>query len=640
MKWKILLFFFSLLLTARTSLGAPVPGVIQTPPNHPEDKAIQVKVHTGKEYCYAPVFTKGEGYIYIDNCNSSSVKKARYDLFQRVAWEVNDTWLCMTAPSSITGIDGNSTTDWDYLLLRPCVLNDPNQRWVIENRIFYTADKKFRVKDYNWYAYISKDKSAYYDHTLTPQMDSWIKRIVTPVNLSFKTSIAWLFINVYPPVFQLYYLQNNSSSLSETPLYYNPENGHIAQYYPNSGYLYCMASKQSLSQNWNWVEWTYCTDEIPKKKDSAFWDLSQLDGRDGFILDFNRNALRVTQHGPHWGVPYTAKPDYLEKDTTNSPKSKFMLSPGIEQWNLYVNGNLGKTLTYCPAPGNKENVAQPSKTRVKRHLPPDFTLTPEWIRRLWQIATSTAPGRQEEVGYCGACTLHTAQMLAELLEHYQGPPLRDGGYFFNTQGGTDPFLSFRQRYPGLTARLETTRSYATVPLSVGESRHERAHRAAHLMMSMLLPDYLWRSSATASTSQDMQRTLRDLVNLPPGTIGFLLISRANAAGTGRIAHVQPFVTTHQGFTLIITNTLGIPLERYRTLLTPTTDPARLLYYLSTEGRRHIYAITTFQMVGFNAPPLSVFMSQRNCTGEGEHRRGNGEFPNTATINQCGSGRCM
>ncbi|KEG19324.1 hypothetical protein H710_01106 [Bartonella bacilliformis Ver097] len=160
------------------------------------------------------------------------------------------------------------------------------------------------------------------------------------------------------------------------------------------------------------------------------------------------------------------------------------------------------------------------------------------------------------------------------------------------------------------------------------------------MISMFLPDYLWISSATASTQQDMLRTLRDLVNLAPGTIGFLLISRANAAGTDRIAHVQPFVMTHQGFVLIITNTLGISFERYRTLLSPTTNSARLLYYLSVEGRRNIYAITTFQMVGFNAPPLSVSMSQRNCTGEGERRRGSGEFPNTTTINQCGSGRCM
>ncbi|EMN54581.1 hypothetical protein LEP1GSC089_3779 [Leptospira interrogans serovar Autumnalis str. LP101] len=33
------------------------------------------------------------------------------------------------------------------------------------------------------------------------------------------------------------------------------------------------------------------------------------------------------------------------------------------------------------------------------------------------------------------------------------------------------------------------------------------------------------------------------------------------------------------------------------------------------------------------------VSNRNCTGEGEDRRGSGEYPTSTSVNQCPSGRC-
>ncbi|WP_143428325.1 DUF1561 family protein, partial [Helicobacter sp. 13S00477-4] len=36
----------------------------------PIDKSIHIKTHDKGNYCYAPVFTKGEAYIYIDDCSS------------------------------------------------------------------------------------------------------------------------------------------------------------------------------------------------------------------------------------------------------------------------------------------------------------------------------------------------------------------------------------------------------------------------------------------------------------------------------------------------------------------------------------------------------------------------------------------
>ncbi|KEG20559.1 hypothetical protein H704_00806 [Bartonella bacilliformis Peru38] len=646
MKLKLFFFFLSLLLTIQTSSAAPVPGVIQKPPDRPHDKAIKIRVHTGGEYCYTPTFTEGMGYIYINDCSSSTVK-ARYDLFQRVAWNINDTWLCMTAPESITGSDSNSSANWDYLTLKPCVINDQNQRWIIKDGGFYTADERFRVKDTHWYAYISKDSKASYDHQLTFEMKDWSSTVSPPGNISLKTYVAWLYVSVYPPLFALYYLQNDSSSLSTTPLplYYNPENGHIAQYYDSSGSLYCMISQQSSSDLWNWVRWGPCTDKIPSKKDSTFWDISQLNGNEGFILDHMGNPLRVTQYGTNWGVPYTATRSYILKDTAHSPTSKFMLSSDFEQWNRYVNGNLGKTLPFCPAPGKKGSILQTSQTRKELSLPPGFTLTPEWKKRLWEIAKSTKDG-SERIGFCGICMLHVSQMLAELQENYQAPTHHDGeGYFFNTQAGVDPFDSLRSRFADLTTRLEMTSVFSETPYTPTEDRHERANRASNIMISTFLPDNLWRSSAVARDASEVGRTLLALLRRPPGTIGFVLVVRDNADHSGYVAHVQPVVNTGEGLILIPTNTPGLSFEEFTENLTPIPATSqglgRLVLHLSLNNTRKIHSVSTFEMVQLTLPSLNVYVSQRDCTGEGDHRRGSGQPPNTSSINECasGGGRC-
>ncbi|ALE02911.1 DUF1561 family protein [Bartonella ancashensis] len=639
MKLRLLLSLLNLLVV-HTAFSAPIP-VPQKHPDTPHDKAIRVIVHTKSEYCYAPVFTGGEGYVYIDNCTSSNVKQARYDIFQRVSWKINDTWLCMTAPSSVTGIDGKPTADWDYLLLRPCVINDANQRWIIQDNAFFTANGQFRVKDIKWYAYISKDQSVYYDHRLTSQMKSWTTTIAPPGNISFKTFVGWPYINVYPPAFQFYYLQNNSSSTSASPLplYYNPENGHIAQYNSAYGTFSCMRSKQSLSENWNWVEWKDCTDKVQSQKDSYSWDISQLDGREGFILDYQGNPLRVTQFGANWGVPYTMKPSYIEKDTTNSPKSNFTLSHDIEEWNRYVNGNLGKTLTYCPAPGKKKSTSQNSELQIEYSLPPDFDLTPAWTQRLWQIATSSSPTSEELIGFCGSCMLHSMQILAELQEYHQSSPLQSGGYFFDTARHVDPFISLRQRYPELAIRLETTDVYETTPYRPGEDAHTRTSRAAHVIASMLMTQNLWRPSTVARTHNEIRDVLQRLINTSPGTVGFVAVVVGNHDQTDLTGHVQPIIRTRQGLVLIPTNTPNYTLVSFRNNIISTRIPETLMSHLSERGALTIYSLTTFQMLPLNPPSVSLYVSQNNCTGEGENRRGAGQSPRSAAINQCSSGRC-
>ncbi|KZM37528.1 hypothetical protein AWH67_05160 [Bartonella bacilliformis] len=641
MELKLLLFFFILLQTLHISVAAPIPSSpIQPPTDTAHDEAIRVRVHTGYEYCYTPTFVNGESYVYLNRCSSSRAPSARYDVFQRIAWNVNNVWLCMTAPSSVTGIDGKSTEDWDYLLLRPCVINDANQRWIIKENALYTADKKFRVKDYKWYAYISKNSGDYYDHTLIG-MDKWANTVAPPVNLNTKTFLGWNFIS--SPTQTRYYVTDDGSRAELFDLYYNPENGHLARYFPSSGAMSCMVSQQAQSESWDWVRWLSCKETIShntEDKDIGFWDISQLNGNEGPILDYLGNLLRLTQYGSNWGFPYTATSDYITKQESqyNHPTSDFIFEYDIERWNRFVNGNLGDTLTYCPAPGTKKNVTQTAHIREKRSLPPSFELTEEWKERLWQIARSNVHGTTPRIAYCGPCMLQTLQMLAELQTRYPRGPLPDGaGYFFNTAPNRDLFISFRERFPLLAERLRSTENYIHVPLHTGESDYTRTTRIGRSAALILLPNYDWRPSAVARTREEMMRIIQNMLTAPSGTLWYLAMVRTSSTGTS--GHAQPILRTRDGLVLIPTNTVGTTFEQYLQRLTPITTVEGVLNDLTRGGALILNSLATTQMALRYEIPLDFYLSQRDCTGEGDGRRGSGLFPRAALFNQCLSGRC-
>ncbi|AGF74161.1 hypothetical protein BAnh1_02780 [Bartonella australis AUST/NH1] len=635
---KCLLLFCVFLLFINSLFAAPVPPISQKLADEPIEKPIRIKAHNRWEYCYAPAFVDGESYVYINNCSSSSVQSARYDVFQRIAWKVNDVWLCMTAPNSVTGVDRKATADWDYIRLRPCVINDPNQRWIITGRALYTADKQFRVKDHKWYAYISKNKGDYYDHTLSSTMDEWINTIAAPGNMSLKTSLGWKFTGTSG--FNIYYISDDGSKPEIFDLYYNPENGHIARYFPSAGLLSCMASQQSFSENWNWVAWKHCNDNILRKnvRDSGYWNVSFLVGREGPLLDYRGNFLRVTQYGSNWGVPYTAKPNYLKTDTQNAPKSEFVLSYDIERWNRYAMANVEDSLPYCPAPGKKQDVSG-SKQRIKRNLPSDFQLTEEWLQRLYAIATSTTSSTQVAAGICGICFIQALQMVAELQESYPGLP-RARGYFFDPAPNVNPLFSLRQRYPLLNRALQLANVLYGVSLAPGERGFAGDMRAAAAVTQVALPNFDWELSVTATGQDDIRSSVQRLLTATPGTIWIgLSIFTLPDGRVGR--HTFPILRSPRGLVIIPTNIsmFFTSFASFSQSLVEVRDVETILPRLVIQQGSTLNAFATLRLVGTESRPLSVMISQNNCTGEGGGRRGNKRYPSSDSVNQCTSGRC-
>ncbi|EMI72620.1 DUF1561 domain-containing protein [Leptospira noguchii] len=597
-------------------------SIVQKPTDKPKDKPIQVVVSDGEKFCYGPIFSGGESYIQIEQCWERHVKNARYDVFQRISYYIEDTWLCITAPETVIHAEKN----WDYVNLRPCTINDPLQRWIVKENSFWTADGNYRLKDTNWYGYISRNSKDNYNHTLDPSMNDWIQTIAIPGNISIQTSIAWDLQTTYGN--EHYFVRWGGSDKNTTPIYYNPESGHLAQYDPVSGLLYCMYSQVDDNQ-WNWVKWALCSDAAISKDNPAFWNVFFETEEGGMITDYKGNILRVTRYGSNWGVVYTAKPDFVMTDTTHSPTSLFAVDKSLLDWTRYTTSNLGKTGLYCPASGNQKNT---SYKRPVRTLPPDFQLTEAWVRRLYDIA-NTNLGMTTFHGACGTCMLHSLQMLAELQEYYSQGPLSNGGYFFDTATNTDPFISFERRYP-LLDKLLTDVIQLLGPDEV------TLRMLAFVSTMAMLPRYNWSPSSELTTRAEIRSHLRSLINSTSGSIWLVYMILRHPDGT-TTGHAVPILNTSKGMVVIQTNT-GLTFNQFKKFLEPTLSPDQVIRNMEERSESTLTElVTTMQLGQVYQNPLDTMISNRDCTGEGEDRRGTGQYPISASVNQCTTtgGRC-
>ncbi|MFA4795050.1 DUF1561 domain-containing protein [Leptospira kirschneri] len=634
-KWKVSLLVLFVFIRVDYSYGvnpAFIPissgvtgSIVQKPTDPPKDKPIKVNVSGGGTFCYGPTFSGGESYIIIEQCWEMHVKNARYDVFQRISYNVNNTWLCITAPETVI----HAEKTWDYVHLRPCTINDPLQRWIVQENAFWTADGNYRLKDINWYGYISRNSGDNYNHTLDSSMNDWVETVATPGNISIQTSIAWDLQTTAGN--ERYFIRRGSSDKNTTLLYYNPESGHLAQYDSISGSLYCMYSNVGRS-NWNWVIWALCSDAVISKENPAFWNVSFGTDQGGIIADYQGNILRVTRYGSNWGVAYTAKPDFVKTDTRNSPISLFVVTKDLLNWTRYVSSNLGKTEQYCPA-GNHVSLEH---KRIVRTLPPDFQLSEAWIRRLHQIAISTVNTTQGS-GICGICTLQAFQMLAELQEYHSQEPLQSGGYFFDTAPNTDPFISFRQRYPFLDRLLtDIPRTYNSINVVPAYNRNRLVTFAS---ARTILPRYNWAISAEFTTRSEILSHVSSLIDSSHGSLWIAILGRRRPDGTLGW-HAAPVLRTSQGLVVMRTSLISASLSFYRQSLTPSTDPIQIVDNRLGRPDRPLIRLITIQLVGSYQNSFDFMISNRNCTGEGEDRRGTGEYPTSSLVNQCLEGRCI
>ncbi|WP_000293861.1 DUF1561 family protein, partial [Leptospira interrogans] len=265
-------------------------------------------------------------------------------------------------------------------------------------------------------------------------------------------------------------------------------------------------------------------------------------------------------------------------------------------WVRYTVSNLGKTDQYCPA-GKKEN----HNIRIKRTLPPDFQLTEEWLRRLYDIAISTSFTSEGQVhGICGTCLLQTFQMLAELQEYHSHGPIQGGGYFFNTAHDRDPFDSFRQRYPELDAML--------VNIPIVYSQDGNVPRMGLASARTMLPQYDWTLSREFTTRSEMLSHITSLIASPPGSMWLSMFRVRRPDGTTG-GHAVPILRTSQGLVVIPTNSASLSFFTYRRFATPTTDPVQVMNNLEMSSWT-LEILVTAQLEGLYYNTFDFTISNR------------------------------
>ena len=636
----------------------------------PRDMPISVLLQDGSIACYAP--DTSNSTIKLTPC--ANAPKARYDVFSRVAWQVNDIWLCMS-------VESGKTTE-SRLLLRPCTINDERQRFIVRNNAFLHFPTELQIKDKNGSLIALKpnDTSAR-NHALSG-MQAWLSTIATPAGISTSTFIAWTFFT--PESFDMYYLTNDRSIKNDLQeLIYNPETKQIGLFDPQGARLVCMTSQQTKSQEWNWLIWQKCQNLSPNQASASShlhpqqWEIYLFgENSEALLRDYLGNFLRVTKYGAHWGVPYTATKTFIVRDRGNSPTSFFRFSHDSQDWQRFVSANIADELQTCPASGDPQQLQDlgakkadifaslapeilianptapssvsllnpestpPKASNLTPPLPEDFVLSEAWKRRLFVLATST-DGVPQRAGDCGVCLLQTYQMLAELITSPYAP-LSEGGYFFDAQQGVNPFPSFRLRYPLLANQLD---GYSTANDTTSQSWQDtfiyatQVYRAIALSM---LPGYFWVLENFYQSQEQILRGLDAMLQSPIGSAWVLHFHFTDAQGRQR-GHGMPVMRLRDGLLFVPTNVTGrASFEGFERLLNISLVRSAQDAYniISLRGTRRMIMVAPLQMRRPYENPLTSFVSVHNCDGDGEGRRGSRDLPLSQMINQCASGRCL
>ncbi|MDL0079105.1 DUF1561 family protein [Helicobacter zhangjianzhongii] len=602
-------------------------------------KDTPIKVHTSVDtFCYTPKPTSSGIYLQLNLCGNDASQKARYDVFSRLAYKLNGSWFCITAPDSVS--KGRAAKD--YALLTPCAINSPEQQWILKDMHFYNAKQTYMLKDDGSYIYAAKLRdSSLPRHTLSSDMQSWIDTIAQPGSLSIETFIAWDLPSKFGN--ERYFLAGNHSSKNTTPIYYNLQNGHIALFNAPNARLDCAYADDNGAQ-WEWIWWAKCSDETPPKLNKAHWKLIPTKANEVALLNFQNNPLRLTRYGASWGAPYIVTPEYMQSDIGNSAISSFALSNDALEWLRFINANAGENLSTCPAPSYEPSSATAAKARHKRSpkptpLPSNFRFSSEWRDRFLAIITTT-DSSMSAAGICGVCLLQSFQIVAEILEN-PSSPRRSGGYFFDTQYGTNPFVSFGLRhsllYESLHDILGWFRLYVRREFVTPEFISLSSNNTAVASAISLLPQYDWNIPILGLNPTQNNQVAEHILRSPGGSVFILLMDLITPDGR-RGSHAMVAIRTNDGTRIIPTNIL-MSQEEFAAYTIPVYTRQDFLARL-VEGGYTLERLAALQASAYHTLPFASVVSVGDCSGDGANRRGSGGAFGVEGVNQCESGRCL
>ena len=592
-------------------------SVAQNRANKIQDGRLFVKAWDGNVFCLGPKIVNGRTLLAMQQCKD--VRPSRYDLYKRLAFRFNDNWLCASLSDDMKR---NKKTS-DYVELKPCVLNDDSQWFNINDEFSLKAYPKTKITEKDFLIVATNNNYGNKLNIFKEVMKEWLEATPPPVNYALKTPIY--FLNQSGSKVDKFYLNKNGASKTPFNFYYDTFTGKIAVFNPNNATFECLETNLD-NKDFTFIGYKKC--DFESRENRFFWNFNLFEN--SFIIDSKSNLLDVARGGD-FGKLFVVTKKYYKENLAASKQSngQFFFDSSVYKIRNFNAKNSTLSSTKC---GNERVFKRDVRSEALANFNP---LLSNWKSRLYMI-TRTTDSSDDASGLCGICMLQTYEIISLLTHAYiENPDLESSniGLLFDYADHTSPFPSFLRHNPASYNSMQEALSLWGGELVFGESLYSRGVRAIWALTSGVLPWLEW-SLSSISEEGEIDNQLRRLFSAPLGSLFIGLLNLEN----GR-AHAVPIIITNAGIVVIPTNSEHITEEEFASLITPSTSLYNLRSSLNAHARYGITGLTLIGLVGSRENELGGVLNQFDCTGNGNHRRGNGNYLNPNNANACGASRC-
>lgn len=589
-----------------------------------KDTKVQVKLYNNSKFCLDYKVIDNDIFAVLKRCNNVSTI-ARYDIFKRIALKVKNEWLCLSLRKDI--LENKDLND--FIVLRPCVLNDKTQWFDFkeDGEFSFLAYPTIKIKEHKTHLIASKNNFANAFKLDLDLMKEWRTTLSTPINYDIKTFIAFRIQD--GKKITTFYKTPNSYSSKKYFFYYDAVNSYIKDYSPSRGIFTCLSSNLQ-NKTHSYISFKKC----PTKKDQLDSAYFNFDLFSFAIFDAQDNILDVTRAKDR-GKFFVINKDEIANSGLYSinESAKFYFSSAMYDLQNFIARNKSFQAQTCP------NI---DKKRIKRELNEHSLANFDpskggYRRRLYDIVT-TSDSQDVYTGICGYCLLQSFEIFAILNQYYPNELEHSlNGYFFDYAMHSNPLASLALRSPSINNVLFFALNYWGNSLYSNEPLYLRALRSVEALMRIILPHHQWNLYDAVFTQDAINDELDYILQSNPGSV-FLALLDTSTQSDFR-GHALPLIRTNAGVIVIPTNVENMTFTDFSTFIQPVNNRSDLLNRLSTLNSYDITGLALIQMGSLIVNPLEDLLSQNSCEGRANNRRGNGQGLNVNNANACNMQHC-
>ncbi|BDM65976.1 hypothetical protein NFHSH190041_34280 [Shewanella sp. NFH-SH190041] len=644
------------------------------------DSNFEVELRNGYTYCVAPYLAKDNIYYAYETARKDSTDCIgydwRYDVHGHISTVIttegdqpDNFYLCMTDVAS------DDTSTYSYIQLKPCSVNNTRQIWKYNETTKQMVNQHtgYRLQENNWYLATSAKSSNLYDLKVTGR-EIIFALVPAPFTLAYQ-------FNFHYPFEGKSYTQilGKDGRISQGALRYDPQTRQISKVMPD-GYQYCLRSNMlGTTTDSEFVSFQRCPDSYgdgivpnPLKWSITTSVSAQSHGRAFSLIieDAKGNLFGVERSGGiNIGTGYTIKPSAIAS-IPDVFKPWYVFQDGGEHYGrqTYVAGNYAGSLRpgICPAPGVFKDAIDGGNSTAALRLPGNFDLS-RWLRRLWLIASHPG-GTSGQSGVCGACLLHSIEMVLEMNRHGNNVPgdsVRPQYFTLNpAQTTMDSFTTrFRTLSRIFQMQLNNPPPRVFAPndptlVNVLSAQHFAGQIVSQLTggSGLTVTPSIYYNRNRHLVEDDYRQMLIDLQASAVGTMFVTNFNLHDSQGTLTAGHAIALIRTRDGVHALQSRVPGMPLEDFsRETMAVINTPAQLETAMNPDPQRFPYLqeAVLFSLSPTDPEPAEVTFDQSvlsvgNCTNGGaagdipntDHGAGSGlSFTVPENLFQCSDGRC-